>query len=95
MKTIRLALILAAACTWAAAEDPVVGNERAEVIKRIGKPAGKMTMRGHETLVYERGVVELTSGVVTRVKLVTPAPTVSNVSLSIRMKLPSVRSTSF
>ena len=55
----------------ARAEDPQPGDARASVLQQLGKPRGRMRMGDRETLVYDRGLVELSTGVVSKVKLVT------------------------
>ena len=54
-----------------AAEDPQPGDDRQSVIQQLGKPRGRMRMGDRETLVYDRGMVELSTGVVSKVNLVT------------------------
>ena len=53
------------------ADDPQPGDDRASVLQQLGKPRGRMHMGDRETLVYDRGLVELSTGVVSKVKLVT------------------------
>lgn len=53
------------------ADDPQPGDDRQSVLKQLGKPRGRMRMGDRETLVYDRGLVELSTGTVSKVKLVT------------------------
>ena len=62
-------LLLLADPVWA--DDPQPGDDRASVLQQLGKPRGRMRMGDRETLVYDRGLVELSTGTVSKVKLVT------------------------
>lgn len=72
LKVLASCVLLASVGLPSRAGDPVVGDDRPAVIKQIGKPRGRMTMGEKETLLYDRGSVELSTGRVSRVKLVTP-----------------------
>ena len=52
------------------AADPQPGDDRQSVLQQLGKPRGRMRMGDRETLVYDRGLVELSTGTVSKVKLV-------------------------
>jgi hypothetical protein len=60
---------MCAAVTMAA--DPKVGDTRASVLDGLGNPKGTMVVGRNETLIYNRGTLQLTDGKVTRVKLMT------------------------
>lgn len=73
MRTKWIALVLASASALSAfPADPKPGDDRATVISALGRPRGRMKMGDHETLVYDRGTIELATGVVAKVRLVTP-----------------------
>lgn len=71
-KWIALALVSAAAALPSLSADPTPGDDRATVISALGRPRGRMKMGARETLIYDRGSVELATGVVAKVKLVSP-----------------------
>lgn len=72
MKRILLGLVLVGSLMAAEPADPVPGDERAAVVRALGKPRGRMMMGARETLIYDRGQIELATGRVTRVRLMTP-----------------------
>jgi hypothetical protein len=71
MKPFVLAALALLLAIPSRAADPETGDPRAQVIRLLGKPKGRASAGELETLAYDRGVVELTTGHVTRVRLVT------------------------
>ena len=57
----------------APAAEVQVGQTREEVVAILGIPQGRLKDHGIETLVYPRGEVVLTQGLVTRIQLMSPA----------------------
>ncbi len=68
----RTTLLLFSLCaTLALAADPQIGDSRDDVIKKAGKPTGRLALGSREILDYAHGQVELTDGVVSSLKWLT------------------------
>jgi hypothetical protein len=66
--SLLLALILLASASRG--DEPRIGDTREVVIKKIGKPVGRLSMGDKEILSYPRGFVEFRDGGVTAVKMI-------------------------
>lgn len=68
MRTVLfLAMVLCA--LPAISDDAVVGDSRADVMKKHGRPTGRVRLEDREILYYFRGYIELRDGTTTAVKL--------------------------
>ena len=64
-----LCLFVLIVCTTATAAEVQLGQAREEVVAILGIPQGRLKDHGVETLIYPRGEVTLTQGLVTQIQL--------------------------
>jgi len=62
-------LVVLIVCTTATAAEVQLGQAREEVVAILGIPQGRLKDHGVETLIYPRGEVTLTQGLVTQIQL--------------------------